>query len=267
MENYYICDCPVSDVQKEALNILIQIDRICKKNNIRYSLFYGTLLGAVRHEGFIPWDDDLDIIMLREDYEKFCKIANEQLPAPFRFEDCRTRKDYPNHFGKCYNTDTVFVQKAAAHLDLQHSIFVDIFPMDNVDKSNQKVQYRVLSTMNTVCMIKLKLAEFKARHILYLPLFLFPVSVLSKMIEKIIVLNQKKDTEYVGPICVIDPDELFFKKSDLVDTVNGKFEGYEFPIPRNAMGILEQNYKNPMQLPPEDKRNPTHDVIEVKLSK
>ena len=83
-------------VQLVQLEIAKEIDRICKKNNIKYFLIGGSLLGAIRHQGFIPWDDDLDVGMLRDDYEKFLKVAGDELQEKYKIIDWKSDGDYPH---------------------------------------------------------------------------------------------------------------------------------------------------------------------------
>ncbi len=87
-------------IQQIQLAYLLEVDRICRKHNIKYFLGGGTLLGAIRHKGFIPWDDDSDIMMLREDYDKFCKIAADELPANMSFQSNKTDKSCFYEFSK-----------------------------------------------------------------------------------------------------------------------------------------------------------------------
>ena len=87
MAEYKVGNYAIEEVHKKMLELLIEFDRVCKQNNIRYVLDSGTLLGAIRHKGFIPWDDDIDVAMLREDYDKFCAIANQELGEKYYFEN------------------------------------------------------------------------------------------------------------------------------------------------------------------------------------
>ena len=97
----------VWDVEQEILDVVVDV---CDKNNLKYSLAYGTLIGAVRHKGFIPWDDDIDIMMPREDYEKLRKIWNGVAPKGYILQDHYTDLDYPNNFIKIRKDNTTFIQ-------------------------------------------------------------------------------------------------------------------------------------------------------------
>lgn len=116
-------------VQLEQLNIAKEIDRICKKNNIKYFLDSGSMLGAVRHKGFIPWDDDLDIGMLREDYEKFNAIAPNELGDDYCWQTWNNDNQYAVPFGKVRKKGTIYLEKRSPVLK-ENGIFVDILPYD-----------------------------------------------------------------------------------------------------------------------------------------
>lgn len=96
-------------VQLIELEIAKEVKRVCDENGIRYFLYRGTFLGAVRHKGFIPWDDDMDIGMLRSDYEKFCRIAPQKLDKAYCFQNWHTDQNYALPFGKVRKRNTVFV--------------------------------------------------------------------------------------------------------------------------------------------------------------
>lgn len=113
----------------EILIIMDEIDRICKKNGLRYYLIGGTLLGAIRHGGFIPWDDDLDIVMPREDLDKLIKISKEELDPEFKLEWYGSNEGYYQYFPKISKRGTLFVQEGIKE-SKQSGIFVDIFPLD-----------------------------------------------------------------------------------------------------------------------------------------
>ena len=148
----------VRKLQLTELDILKEIDRICKKNNIDYTLYGGSLLGAIRHKGFIPWDDDIDVAMTRKNYNKFIKACKYDLGDKFFFDSYETNKKYALFYGKVKLKNTLFVEKKNYdNYDETSSIWVDIFPLDAVtgrmDK-NQKFQYKLFGYITTLITIK-----------------------------------------------------------------------------------------------------------------
>ena len=122
-------------MQLLELDMLEELDRVCRKYDIKYCITYGTLLGAVRHKGFIPWDDDSDIAMLREEYEKFRKVAHEMDPSICYFQDHFNDPEYLWQYGKLRRTGTTFVRAGQEHMKGKTGVFVDIFVMDDCPKS------------------------------------------------------------------------------------------------------------------------------------
>ena len=120
-------------VQLTELEMLIELDRICRLRNIRYNLIAGTFLGAVRHGGFIPWDDDLDVAMLREDYERFRRAVRTDLDRErFCFQDMRDTPGYRWGYGKLRRKDTLFLREFQEDMPYMQGIFIDVFPLDPV---------------------------------------------------------------------------------------------------------------------------------------
>ena len=114
MSKWKIQGYDVEDVQKKIFEIFLEFDRICKAHNLTYTLEGGTLLGAVLYRGFIPWDDDMDIVMLRKDYDEFRKVANKELAKPYYFMDMEMSDQYPFMFGKIFNLDTIYKERGTA---------------------------------------------------------------------------------------------------------------------------------------------------------
>ncbi len=121
----------MSKVRLVQIELLDELDRISKKYNIKYQLFAGTLLGAVRHNGYIPWDDDIDVAMLREDYERFISVCEKELGADY-FLQTPDLEGSPYPFSKLRKNNTLFVEGNVEHIDIHHGVFIDVFPMDNV---------------------------------------------------------------------------------------------------------------------------------------
>ena len=121
----------LEDLKLTLLEMLSEIDRICRKNQIHYTLFMGTLLGAVRHKGFIPWDDDLDIAMLRSDYEKFARSCRQDLDQErFFYQNHLTDPNYRWGYARMRRRNSEYVRLGQEHMTMQTGIFLDIFPLD-----------------------------------------------------------------------------------------------------------------------------------------
>lgn len=265
MAEYKVGDYAIEEVHKKMLEILTEFDRVCKKHGIRYVLDSGTLLGAIRHKGFIPWDDDIDVAMLREDYDKFCAIANEELGENYYFEDSTMNKHFPNIFGKLFDKNTIYLEGKSGHLDYPHCLWLDVFPVDNVILKKKKMQCRIVASINMVRCIKQKTEKFAFRHILYLPLLILPIKTLNKLAEKKMRKYNKTETEFVCPICQSGTSKPAFKRTMFTDTMDADFCGVKFPVPKEYDEYLHGYYKNPMQLPPEESRHPGHGVVEIRL--
>ena len=134
MENKELTPKQFRKMQLLELEMIEELDRVCNINNINYVIFGGTMLGAVRHQGYIPWDDDADIAMLREDYEKFKKHINELNKDICFFQDHTTDKEYRWGYGKLRRTGSTYVRVGQEHLKCKNGIFIDIFPMDDIPK-------------------------------------------------------------------------------------------------------------------------------------
>ena len=119
-------------VQMVQLEIAKEIRRVCEENDIRYFLADGSFLGAVRHGGFIPWDDDMDMGMLRSDYEKFCRIAPQKLKPEYCLQTWYTEPNYGLPFGKVVKRNTVYMENKKSARLKENGFYVDIFPFDNV---------------------------------------------------------------------------------------------------------------------------------------
>ena len=123
----------IEDLKKIELELLIDFDKICKAHNLRYFLIGGTLLGAVRHKGFIPWDDDIDVGMPRSDYEILMKNAVDWLPKHISLRNWKNTKDYVYQFSKIENNKTILIENKYEHLKSRKGgVYIDVFPFDRM---------------------------------------------------------------------------------------------------------------------------------------
>ena len=121
-------------LHQHILQILLTVDRVCIEHNVKYYCWAGTMLGAVRHKGFIPWDDDMDICMPRPDYDLFMTHASEWLPKPLEALSIETSETFPGSFGKIVDASTTLIERG--HSDYIAGIYIDVFPIDGVPRSS-----------------------------------------------------------------------------------------------------------------------------------
>lgn len=265
-------------IQLVQLDILKKFVLICNKYHLQYFLDGGTLLGAVRHKGFIPWDDDLDVAMPRKDYDKFCKIASKNLPDNLFFQDFNTDKYYPNAFAKIRKKGTIFTELISQKCKMQNGIFIDIFPYDNypdskLKKINQGIRIEfckhiLLSKQKVYPWLGFKGIKRIIKMIEYLPFY--PLScffsrywIVKKYDKALKMYNNEKCSYLKEPDLrygkVIIPVASFDKFIDL------EFEGEMFKCPQGYKKLLYRLYGNYMELPPKEQRGDWHHVKKVQL--
>lgn len=135
MNQYVLSPQEFRRLQLVQLETIVEFDRVCRKYNINYVISSGTMLGAVRHKGYIPWDDDADIMMLREDYERFKTVMNDLNPEICFFQDHTTDPEYRWGYGKLRRTGTKYIRLGQEHMKYKTGIDIDIFPYDDVPLS------------------------------------------------------------------------------------------------------------------------------------
>lgn len=224
------------------LTILDEIDRICKKHNITYHLMWGTLLGAVRHKGFIPWDDDVDVTMPQKDYFRFLKIAKKELPDSMFLQTPFTDNYHPVYFSKVRMNGTEFYSKGDTNHKKHHGIFVDVFPF-----------YESKSKDSRLHRLKRKIVSRIQNHVFAVRqgttgrnpvLSLFPTSLLIRLYTRLL---RGKGNVW---LC----EGRYFEGNDFASSTTLTFEGKEYPVPKDYDKVLRSIYGDYMQLPPENER-------------
>lgn len=254
-------------VQLIELEILCEIDRICREENIKYYIFYGTLLGAVRHQGFIPWDDDIDIVLLREDYDKLMEVLSKKLSKDYWLQNYETDSDYWLPFAKVRKKGTVYREKNTKNIpDEKSGIWVDIFPLDNVKKDNSWLRIESFIINNIALALRqreldLKIINFSKREIPFIVfLKMFSKNKLKMFQDRLMQKNNKKQTSLCA--YMLEPKKVFEKI--LLETKEIQFENKSFYAPKEIDKVLKQCYGDYMKLPPENERH-AHIPEEIKL--
>ena len=257
-------DLDLRQAQLMMAGILKDVAKICDKHNIRYFLDAGTLIGAVRHKGFIPWDDDIDIGMLREDYVKFLKVVKSELPDHLFLQTHDNEPAYNIYQVPCKIrlNDTLFIEGDIAENDKMHNgLFVDVLPYDSLPK--KKWVYRIQRNIsNFILRSFIRLREIpdkltfknKITHFIYkIVVKMFPTERRQKFFNFLISLNDK-NSEYMGYGVDTVWDKYIYKKEDFFDLIKLEFEGEYYYAPKNYDNVLTQLYGDYMTLPKEEDR-------------
>lgn len=259
-------------LHKQLLELLDEFVRICDKNNLDYFLCGGTLLGAVRHKGFIPWDDDMDVAMLRKDYEKFLKIAPVELKEKFIIDNYHTNKKCYLNFTKIRNRNTLFVQDFQKDYDGEKGIWIDIFPLDYIEKLNffQVTKIKIVKLIRSIEHYKNNI--FLGNNKIWLKKILtflmkpIPLTFLQRLQDNLMKgKTHDKEAKYITSIAsTYDYKKETMEKDVYLPAKTLEFEGKEYKVPNKYKYYLEKIYGNYMELPPVEKRV-THCPIKIKF--
>ena len=243
-------------VQLVALEILLEFDRICKKNGISYILSAGTLLGAIRHKGFIPWDDDIDIFMLNEEWIKFEKIADKELDKQrFFLRTQFTDRDDNLVFGQIKRNNTVYAKNGRDEFDTHKGIAIDILPFYNSPRSIIvfKLQNKVCRFFKTMTWAHMgSISEKRFFHRIYYKLLARVSNKTSYRLYYKFANMIKKPNKYLSYLCVMrNPYHKGFNQRKFFENIcEVEFEGYKFPAPKEYDEYLKYLYgEEYMRLP------------------
>lgn len=255
----------LEEIKKIQVDVLRAFHQFCTEKGINYSLAYGTLLGAIRHKGYIPWDDDIDICMLRADYEKLENLFPENYQDAYGFYTLNRNLKWNRSYGKFFNTKTVEVESSNDNVGI--GVSIDIFPIDDVpdtDTSFKKVwrRNRLLIKARTLKAIVwskersfLKNLIVAISHFILLP---FPLRFLAQSTDCISRYQNNKGFHHVFHSCDNDNPKNSLPKSIFNQYVDVPFEGDVFKAMAGYDTYLRECYGDYMELPPIEKRVSTH---------
>ena len=266
----------IRKLQLTQLLVMREIADICEKNQLKYYLCGGTLLGAVRHGGFIPWDDDLDITMYRKDLNRLIEIMQTQYADKFFVQTFQTDRDYTRYIPKIRLNGTFQVEKGQENDHIHRGIYVDIFPLDHVTKPDGLLMHirgkilRLLFAYKTARCAKNK-ETTKIKKILITLIkpftYLIPMVLIDHMFDWVCTASDKAGAKYTTSFA----SHYLWKKQLVENDVYGEgillpFENCMFRCPSRYTVLLKQVFgENYMQLPPVENRNSGHTLVKIDL--
>lgn len=264
-------------LKKIELEILDEFIRICNKHGLTYVLAGGTCLGAIRHHGFIPWDDDIDVSMPRADFDRFTELVPTELNDKYVFQSLDTEPNCGLVFGKIRKKQTVLSEDYSYHLPISQGIWIDIFPYDSLpnDKLDQKHLVNKVSLLKNLYIIKCgyKMPEGKstverlAYYVAKILLIPIPLSYLIKILNKTMRSYQNQPSKWIYPFggaYSLDVEKL--PEEMIQNTTEVSFENRKCKTFAQYDRYLTDHYGDYMQLPSIDKRHAgMHHVHELAL--
>lgn len=255
-------------IKELELELLIEVDKFCKKNGLKYYLAEGTLLGAVRHKGFIPWDDDIDIMMPREDYEIFLKLFKLNNNKDYMLQYIDTE---PNYWVIASKVRLIrnhnFYQKDLEQITTNNGIYIDIFPLDYLPEQYSKKianNFKIIRILRRMLWLKTGFSKKKKKIYIFLkPISkLIPTKMYHKMIKKrMMKFNNENHNYIVNYGSYYSLDKLIIPICAYGDGKKIEFEKHEFSVPNDYDYILTNIYGDYMTLPPVNKRINKHTLI------
>ena len=253
------------NLQLVQLEMLDYVDKFCSENELKYSIAYGTILGAVRHGGFIPWDDDLDICMPREDYEKFISLWKDT--DKYLLQNHNTDLDFTQSFTKIRKKGTAFVQKGDIGADYHKGIFIDIFPFDKVPDNaiRKKIQslnvlFYNLYTRGYASKKNGTIVRLVSQFILWITPRKNYYKKSKQYLSKICKYNDDKKLKYVY-VSVTNTMNMYYD-NDIFDNMQRiQFENLSVNVMNKYRDFLKIRYGDYMKLPPESEQTWYHHPI------
>ena len=267
-------DGKLNDIQQILLGFLLEVDRICKKHNIKYFLGGGSLLGAVRHKGFIPWDDDADVMMLRKDYDRFLSVLPNELPNYLFAQTQKNEKDSHFPFTKLRINDTLLSTEFTSRFpNIHNGIFLDVLAQDYTSNSAflRKIHMKATASSRWLVLDKWRGTSVNANsrfsslcaNILRK---IFPLGFLQKVQNKLISLHKNmKNPKYLFDSMGRNVSRGAFPAEWLDEAIWVDFENAKLPIPKEYDKYLKYLYGDYMEMIPVSERHVSHDIKQIDL--
>lgn len=256
-------------LQQEQLTILEELKRVCIENNLTFYIAYGSCLGAMRHKGFIPWDDDIDVLMPVKDFDRLMQLA-DQLKTPFFLQNPDTDPEFCSAIARVRKDGTACVEKDDLSLKCHHGIYIDIYPQYNYpDRFLQRVKIVISSIIHRV-LIANRPPLNHGKIIKGIGIIILKILGGKNRKEKIQKYKKQlrayENTKYVADLYGMDltlTKVIKYKKEWFSEPKWVEFEGRMMPIPTNAHEYLTERYGDYMTMPPLEKQKSYHQYAYV----
>ena len=258
----YLVSAKMKELWAVQLDLLCELDRVCKKYGLKYILDFGTLLGAIRHKGYIPWDDDLDVSMLREDYDKLMEVGPKEFKHPYFLQNQITDKYYADCVTKLRRSDTLFINQYHKGVTNRYNqgIFIDIFVFDNVNEVEENALKAISKNSRN--------AYFRMMVLAYPPMkndgIKFPFKMIRLLLYKLRYGSGKKEYQRLeqrakecprtGIVCSVMYVNPHCRPLDVYDEIiEVPFEQFMMPVPARNNEVLRllygDDYMTPHNIP------------------
>ena len=258
----------INEEKKMQLAILEEFKNICDSNNISYYLGGGTLLGAIRHKGYIPWDDDIDVMLPRKDYEKLLQIFNYECDNEYKLISYKNEKDYYYPFAKIVNLETEIIEKNYKTIK-NMGVYIDVFPIDFLPNNKYKInriikKYKLLNSLILIHSTKNLEIVTSSKSKLLIKKIILSIIERKRLWKKILksidnIAIRYQDTDTVACISGRYFEKEIMPSSYISDYTLVDFEGEKYKAPIGYDAYLKKHYGEYMKLPPKDKQIPDHD--------
>lgn len=272
-EGQLIAEKDLPRQQEILLEMLVEVDRICRQNGLKYCLYGGTMLGAIRHQGFIPWDDDADVTLLRQDYDKFRAACKTQLDTSrFYYQDHQNTPGYRWGYGKLRRKGTSFVRAGQEHMPYEQGVFLDIFPQDGVPDRFEPLYRCCCSAVRKLQWADAgrKSSKSAALRAWYGLLNAIPYSWVARRFENLVNIGKRNpSSEYTRVISWprTKGRRKGMRREWFQQVADYPFEGHQLMGMADYHTFLSYIFGDYMRPPPPEKRTPGHKVSRYDLGK
>ena len=256
----------MNELQQCLYEMLCDIQDICSAHDIEFFLVEGNALGAKRHEGFIPWDDDLDIAMTRENYAKFKKVMLEEseIAQKYFYQDYKTDPKYPIPFAKVRKNHTVFFEEETKCIDMHQGVYIDVFPIDYLTNCKALRILQMYACQLYEAILRKNVSHnIVKRYVVKIIRGLHLEREAMHFFEKLMCNSNRKTSNYYA--FYMCGEGITFRESQLFPARKVKFEGGFFPVFHQLEEYLEMRYGDYMQIPSEEQQEKSKHSVYYEL--